>query len=132
MDIYKQFKTDKQAEEEGTWVPLSATARLKIARIGNPRYALALKRCSQPYVKPGMRLTDVDDETYTTITKHAVAEAILLDWEGVLRDGQPLPYSKEAAIDAFEMKDFYELVLNLATSMETFRVARLETLAKNS
>ncbi len=132
MDIYKQFRTDKQAEEEGVWIPLSATARIKVARIGNPKHTSALKRLSQPYVKPGMRLTDLDDAVYTSVARQAIAETILVDWEGIEKDGNPLHYSKEAALDACGMEDFYTLVVNAASSLETFRAARLEAIAKNS
>lgn len=131
MDLYKQFQTDEKAEEEGVWIPLSSSARLKIARLTNPKYQAALKRLSKPYIKPGMRMRDLDDEVYEDITRQAVAEAILLDWEGIEKDGQPLPYSKQEALAAIKMKDFYELVITASGNMETFRVARLAELEKN-
>ncbi len=131
MDLWKQFKTDEQAEVEGVWVPLSATARVKLARVGNPRYQSCLKRLSLPYIKPGMRMSDIPEETYQAITKEAVAEAILVDWDGVIREGEVVAYSKEMALSALQMKDFFELVLAAANSMETYREARLRDMEKN-
>lgn len=131
MDLYKQFQTDKQAEEEGVWVPLSTTARMKVARVGNRRYTEALKRQSAQYLKPGMRTSDIPDEVYEKITKDVVAETILLDWDGITRDQQPMPYTKAEARAALEMQDFYELVLRTANSLEMFRTARLAELEKN-
>ncbi len=132
MDLFKQFQTDAHAEVDGVWIPLSTTARLKIARTGNPRHQACLKRLSLPYIKPGMRMTDIPDDTYAMITREAAAETILVDWDGITRDQQPVPYSKAEALAALEMKDFYELVLTAATSLETFRAARLAELEKNS
>lgn len=131
MDLYKQFQTDKKAEEEGVWIPLSSTARLKIARMGNPRHQAALKRLSLPYVKPGMRVSDIADDVYAEIAREAAAETILVDWDGITRDQQPVPYSKSDALAALHMSDFYELVLKASSSLETYRVARLAELEKN-
>ncbi len=131
MDLYQHFQTDKRAEEEGVWVPLSSTARIKVARMGNPRHQAALKRLSMPYVKPGMRAADIADDVYAEISRLAVAETILLDWDGVTKDQQPLAYSKEEAAKALQMADFYELVLRMANGMDMFRVARLAELEKN-
>lgn len=131
MDLYKQFQTDAKAEAEGVWIPLSATARLKIARIGNPRHQVCLKRLSLPYIKPGMRMSDIPDEMYQEIAREAVAETILVDWDGITREQEPLPYSKAEALAALKMKDFYELVVTAATTLETFRTARLAELEKN-
>lgn len=131
MDLFRQFQTDTKAEEEGVWIPLSATARLRIARIGNPRHQAALKRLSTPYVKPGMRVSDLSDDVYMQLAKEAVVEAILLDWEGITRDQQPVPYSKTEALAVLGLRDFYELVLNAASNLETFRTARLAELEKN-
>lgn len=131
MDIFKHFKTDKQAELDGTWVPVSSTCRLKIARAGNPRHQAAMKRLLVPYVKPGMRTQDVPDETFHQVAKEAASETILLNWEGVLENGEVLPYSKENVLRAFEMEEFYRVVWEAANTFETFRVARLAELEKN-
>lgn len=85
-----------------------------------------------PYVKPGMRASDIPDDVFTEITREAVAETILVDWEGITREGVPVPYSKEEALSALrQMKDFYELVVGTANSIEHFREARLVELEKN-
>ena len=131
MDIFKQFQTDEKAEVEGVWIPLDATTKVKIARLQNPRHTACLKRLSTPYIKPGMRQSDIPDDVYNEIAREAVAETILVDWSGVERDGQPVPYSKDAALEACRVKDFYILVVTAAGTMETFRTARLAELEKN-
>lgn len=131
MDLYKQYQTDEKAELDGVWVPLSGTAKLKIARAGNPRHAACMKRLLTPYVKPGMRTTDVADEIFQAVAREAMAETILVDWDGIVKDGAPLPYSKEEALRALQMKDFQLAVWESANALETFRTARLAELEKN-
>lgn len=132
MNLYKQFKTSDQAEEQGVWVPLSATARIKVARTQNPRHSACLKRLTTPYLKPGMRTSDLAEEVFTEIARRASAETLLVGWEGMLdQNDQPMPYSVEAAYDVLGMKDFYALVYQAASSFENFREARLAELEKN-
>lgn len=132
MNLYQQFQTDAKKEIEGTWIPLSATARIKVAREGNPRHQACLKRLTAPYLKPGIRTNDIPDDTWEAVTREAAAETLLVDWEGIVNDAnEPVPYSKAEALAALAMKDFYRLVLMAAQSMETFRVARQAELSKN-
>lgn len=132
MNLYQQFQTDEQAEVEGVWIPLDATAKIKVARLGNARHQAATKRLLAPYVTAGMRVTDIPDDQYNDVSREAMAEAILLDWDGIVNDrNEPVPYSKAEGLAALKMKDFYKLVERLAGSMENFRVARQQALEKN-
>jgi len=133
MNLYTQFQTDEHKEVDGTWMPLDATTRIKIARIGNAKYTACVKRLSAPYLKPGVRTTDIPDDVWTGITLEAMAETILVDWDGVVdNNNDPVPYSKAAALTALkDLKDFKLLVAGAADSMETFRMARLAELEKN-
>lgn len=131
MDLHRQFKTDEQKEVDGAWVPLSATARLRVARMGNPRYRECIKRLSAPYRTAGLA-SAIPPDVYQQLVREAVAETILVGWEGITTDGQPVPYSNAAALTyCTELKDFYDFVLTASDSMETFRVQAQETTVKN-
>lgn len=131
MDLYRQFKTDEQKEVGGVWVPLSATARIKVARMGNARYRDCIKRLSAPYRVTGLA-NQIPQEVYQQLVRDAVAETILVDWDGITTDGQPVPYSRETALKfCTELKDFYDFVLTAADSMETFRVQAQAQTEKN-
>lgn len=133
MNLYKQFKTNEAAEVAGVWVPISGTAKIKVARTGNPRHDACIKRLCTPYLKPGMRVTDLSEETWKQITIEAMAEAILVDWEGITDDqDHTVPYSVEEAKKVLSLKDFLEFVSKIAVSMENFREARIAELEKNS
>lgn len=132
MDLYQHFATDEQKEVEGAWIPLSETARIRIARMGNPQYAACVKRLALPFRSGGVLDEDIPDSVWKQITREAAAETILVDWEGVTRDGEPLPYSKEEALKLLTArKDFYGLVLTAAQNMDNFRVRAQKQLEKN-
>ena len=122
MDLYEKFKTDEGKETEGAWVPLSATARIKVARMGNARYREYMRKKSAPYRQSGIA-NAVPSEVLEQIVREAVAETILVDWAGITTDGKEIPYSKETSLlFCTDLKDFYNVVLTAADNMETFRV----------
>jgi hypothetical protein len=109
------FKTDVSKSSDGVWCPVDVNTGLKIARFGNRTFQRALKREMKPY----QRLIDrdaLDDETSDKILVTAIVEGILLDWRGMTRDGEPLPYTKSAAIAILldkSLEDFRKVVLDL-------------------
>lgn len=132
MDLYEKYKTDEEKEVEGAWVPLSATARIKVSRMGNVRYRECMRRKSAPYRTAGIS-NAVPNDVLEQLVREAVAETILVDWHGITTDGRDVPYSKEQAL-AFctDLKDFYNFVLTAADNMETFRVNGQAVLVGNS
>jgi hypothetical protein len=122
------FKTDEQKSDEGVWCPVDVKTDIKIGRYGNRTFQRALKREMQPY----KRLIDrdaLDDETADKVLVNAIAEGLLLDWRGMTRDGEPLPYSREAAIEILsnkQFRDFRQLVVELAQDMQLFREEEVE------
>jgi len=133
MDLAKTFKTDTAKEQEGTWVPLDdGTAKLKIARMNNPRYREAQQRKLQRY-KMAARSKVVPDDVWEGILNELIAETILVDWEGITNDGKPYPYSVENAKQSLtELKDFREMVLGFADDMANFKASLDEATEKNS
>lgn len=132
MDLYQHFATDEQKEVEGAWVPLSTTAKIKVARMNNPRYRDCVKRLSAPYRVGGLEDVDIPDDVWKQITREAVAETILTDWAGVTKEGAPLPYSKGEALALLTArKDFYGLVVMASQNMDHYRVKAQAQLEKN-
>lgn len=133
MDLFKTFKTDEGKEQGGAWVDLDdGTSRLKIARMNNPRYREAQQRKLHRY-KMAARSKVVPDDVWAGILNELIAETILVDWEGLTRDGEPYPYSIENAKAALtELKDFREMVLGFADDMANFKEELDEGTEKNS
>lgn len=132
MDLGK-LRTDLNRESDGVWVEIGDGARIKVARIGNPRHAAMLRRLSAPYRRQINNSTLPDDVAFR-ISGEAMADAILLDWEGLELDGAPLLYSRQAAKDLLcnqQLKDFRSQVQAAAEDEEAFRQVVIEEAEKN-
>jgi len=63
----------------------------------------------------------MDADVADTLMRDAIAETILLDWEGLLDDeGKLIPYSKEEAKKALAIEDFYREIFEMANQRELF------------
>jgi hypothetical protein len=124
MDLDKTFGTDSNLEEDGVWVALDKTSKVKIARMGNKKsqeMATKLQRTSKLANK--YSLSEVGDDDLVNI----ISMTILLDWEGIKHKGVELPYSQlNAKKMLLEYKDFRSLIVELSTEMETFRKVEIE------
>ena len=110
FDLSSTYLNDDSAEN-GVWVEFFEGARLRIASSENPKYRAALaKQARANKIKldgdphpDTVRLT-------TQITCRAMADHILLDWEGIQVNGQEFPYSKQNALEALlkspQLRDF--------------------------
>ena len=131
MDIKKQFGTDEKKELEGVVHDLGEGAKVRVARIGNPKFKLVFNRLTKPH-KQMMQRGTLPEATGDSILIRAMAETILLDWEGIEEDGTPVEYNKEEVIRLLtEYKDFRDLIANLASDMDSFKSLADEELKGN-
>lgn len=122
MDIAKRFGTDKQAEVEGVWIDMGDTSRVRLARVGNPRYEDLRRRLRAPYAAGGFR--SIPDDVQLQIYRRLLAETVIIDWEGFELDSEPFPFTAENALRLItDFVDFGNFVSQAAESMETFRRA---------
>jgi len=134
---FSKFKTNQSLEIEGVWVDIGEGAKVKVARVGNTAYAKYIERAYKPYRKM-QRTGTVPEDLQRRIFIDAIANTILLDWSGFTDDkDQPIPYSVDAAVKQLtDLKDFRELIVELAAEAETFRDEEIaeeaELLAKKS
>lgn len=126
MDISK-FQTNKSAEEEGVWVDVDGNGtKIKVARINNPRYKKYFQKITKPY-KRQIRNGTLAEELAEKLLVDALANTILIDWQGFTRGGEPFPYSVDNARSFLqESADFRDFVSDAANEMENFRAEELE------
>lgn len=130
MDLKKDFSTNKDLEEQGAWVDIGDGGKLKIARAGNKKAIAHLRLVSKPHLAQ-ITYGKLSDEVSTQLAVEVIAEAILLDWEGITDGGKPLPYSKENAIRMLlEYPDFRDLVSKIADERKTFQKEIDEAITK--
>lgn len=128
MDIHAQFATDETAELEGRVFPMGKTAKVKVARTGNPRYvALLRKRLEESGIDVNSASKE-DEAAAELIFADVQAETILLGWEGLTFKGEPLPFSLANAKKLLAIKEFRKKISSLADNYESFRVKAEEGL----
>lgn len=128
------FKTDKEAESEGVWLPLpSGEGEIKIARIGNPDYKKLRGELERPYekiIKMGGKIPESRSEE---ILIESFAKTIVKGWRGVTdENGEDLAFTYENVKTALtDLEDFRNFVAEQALNMENYRVKKAESDAKN-
>jgi len=122
MDIFTSFATDENREIEGAWfeMPGDATARIKVARSSNQRYAKAVVKAYEKYakVKKSEALEAQQEAEYNRL----LAQHILVDWEGLSFKGANTPYSVAAAEKFLQIRDFRSFVQKCSEDFDAFRV----------
>ena len=134
--IYAAYETDKAAETEGQWVTgLRQGMDVKVARFGNEKYRKSFQRRIKPFRQQFDR-DAMDEGKLTEIMIAAIADGILIDWNGpgfVDRDGNALEYSRDAAVTLLtDLPDFREDIIALSREAETYRKQDQEESAGNS
>lgn len=122
MDIFAAFATDEKLEAEGKWFPLSKTAKIRVARSGNPKYA-ALLRTKVKEAQLDLSSGEEADQLAEEVLIDVMSQTILTGWEGITdKDGKSVPYSVEAARSYLRVKDFRRKVDVLSQSFEAYRL----------
>lgn len=132
MDIRKAFGTRADLENEGVWIDIGDGARIKVARAGNRAHAEVIRRLRRQY-QATRRGGKAADDMLERLSVEAMAEAVLLDWQGVEEGGAAVPYSLESAQRMLtDYKDFRDMVAGFSTDMALFQEEEEAAAAKNS
>lgn len=126
---FSKYETDATLEDEGVWETYEGAFRVKIGRINNSGFQEFFMKSEN---QTGQETEDEDVKI--DVMKRAVAETILLDWEGMLDDKDKLiPYSpKEALKRLTSSSEFYNRIVVLANQRARFRHEVIEGAEKNS
>lgn len=119
MDISK-FKADEE-KAEGVLIPLDETTKVLLAYTGSSKHQKALNKIFRKY-RVALQNKMLDIEQQRRIMCEVLAETTVLGWEGMTENGDPIPYSKEAALRLLqEYPVFYTWVTDNAEDLDNFR-----------
>jgi len=120
-DVKKLFGTDKTKELEGVVHDMGEGLKMRIARIGNPKYQKRFEALSKPH-KRALRRGSLSNDVAEKLLVQCLAETIVLDWEGLEEDGKKVKYSKENAVRILtDYPDLRNYVNDIANEMEGYQ-----------
>jgi len=138
MGLFEAHGSDKELQANGKWVDYG-DYKILIAWAGsaNPRFEDTMEKHTRPFRKylesSNMVMPKDMKKKLEAAFRAAYAHSVVLDWEGVQRDGIPIPYSAKACKDIFdELPSFFKEIQEYATSLENYQAEVLEDDAKNS
>ncbi|PJI56007.1 hypothetical protein CTI14_00290 [Methylobacterium radiotolerans] len=137
------LKVNSTRAEQGDWVgdlPQMGDLRLKVRGFSNTDYAafLAKEGAAVPrdQREGGRRDGPILPKVRDGILIRGMVEHILVDWDGLTDDAeQPLPFSKERAMELLadpDFRPFRDAVAYAATIVEEVEADKVEAVAGNS
>lgn len=121
MDLNKQFSVDTSLEEKGVWIQMDEETKVLIARNGNAKYREVMTKRTAPF-KAAIRNNILPEKTAEKILIEAMADAILLGWEGMKESGADVPYTRDKAVEMLtKYKEFRDFVSETASQVEIYK-----------
>ena len=136
-DLEELYGTDPQRERQGVWVPLGKSKFLIAAAGGaNADFQRAMASRAMPHRRQLQRaaknLTPKLMRLVRRLEMQAYADAVVLNWENVKLNKQPLPYSRENVLKLFQaMPRLFDDIREYANDLGTFQNQDVEDDAKN-
>lgn len=150
MSVLDKFKGDAKREQDGVWVDLDRERAveedevekrladpefngIRVARAGghNKKFQAELEKAMREFRGSGAQRIKAVAE----VTPEVFARSCVLGWQGpglVDDRGQPLAFSKEAAVALMSIPDLYDLCSGVAANRHAFRQQQIEEDEKNS
>lgn len=99
MDL-NELAVNVEAIEKGAWVgdiPGMGQLRLKVRGLGNSDYRTLQERLTAAVPRHKRSAGRIDPKEIERITAECLLQTVLLDWDGLERNGEPVPYSQDLA-----------------------------------
>lgn len=128
------FGTNASLEVDGIWVDYGEHGRFRVARAGgkNKAFRNLMEKRLRPY-RAAMSMGTMDDTVVERITRECFAEAVVLDWELVDGDEQPITFTREKCVELFEeYPDLFLDIMQQAQMVVNFVEETREADAKGS
>lgn len=119
--LYDKFGTNQKKEQEGAWIFYDEELGFKVKRLSerNKSYSVAIERVERQLRRKTIKESEAEKKLVEIFIDHS-----LLDWKGVEKDGEPLPFNKENAswlLTNPEWPDFFKDILAKAHDNEYFK-----------
>jgi len=132
-NLHRNYATDSDKEENGSWKNFDGGIRLKIRRLNSQASLNARREAEKPYASQ-LREKNPPNDILEKVLIAQLAFGVIADWEGIEGDEGPLPYSGETAFELLSdesLKDFRGEVLSVALNKDAFRLEEVEDAVGN-
>jgi hypothetical protein len=122
MDLKSEFGIDEGLAEGGVWLPIGENgARLLLAAWNNPRHEREMEPINRRFRAIGRDVPEAEHE-------RAIAKTVLLSWEGIEENGQPIePTEENRLLMLRKYGRFKSLVIREATNVKNFQADEKKT-----
>ena len=133
FDLNEEFGSNETAEVEGVWSYLGATAKIKVARLGNTEAQKAYRKIPKQ-IRDQIEKGNMGNTQAIQFLSKFLANHILKDWSGLADAGKSLPaYSSETGAEfLLRYRRFRDRVWEIAVDDDLFNVKEVEETAGNS
>lgn len=128
------FATDLNLAKNGVRIEVGEGFAITICKAGesNENFQKVLRQLRKPY----QNMKKISPELESDIFNKAIAEAIVVSWEGLKDDNDvEIPYSKDKCYEIMKDKqyeEFHSLVLKLATEQAVFAKESVDATKSNA
>lgn len=132
VSVFKQFGTDRNAEENGKWFKFGTEIEVKIRRYKSKHTIAAQKEMERPYESMRSR-GKLPDDVAEKVLMGMICTSIIADWRGIYGDDdQEIPYSPEMAYQLMEaLPELRDQIVAVSMEMDGFRAKNDEAVTKN-
>ena len=118
------FKTDTTLESDGVWFTISADTSFCLRRFGGNN-AKKVQIAMAKHHKPHARLIEANAlplEEVNKIMAKVIADSCVVDWKGVVIDGQEVPCNLENAVKLFcALPELFNKLFEMISGSESFK-----------
>ena len=132
-ELDELFASNEDTEENGVWVDVTPTIKLKIRAFSAKAVADLRETLTKPFatmIRAGVKIPEEQDKE---IGRKVIAGAVIADWKGITdTDGNEVPYSAaEALATLTRLPKMVNFVIGISTDAQFYKDQLQEDGAKN-
>lgn len=133
MSLYDRYGTNKNLEEEGTWMDMGDGVGFKIRRFRSKTVQEVKKKAERPYENILKRGEEIPEDIATKLLVEQISKGVVVDWRGVQdREGKDMPFTYENAKTLFnDLPDLMLEIFQESVSRDRFKNQADEDAGKN-
>lgn len=117
------FKVNSTLEKDGVWFLVNEETGFLVRRFSpmNPQYRSAITTLLKPFARQ-IQLGQMDPKKELEIGVKVFVRICMVDWKGIVIDGENVPYSEETAIKFFlALPELFKRIEEYASDFSSYR-----------